>query len=314
MNSYEEERLEFRPRPRPLSLFLFGIASFLMADLVQSLVTWAIETSLAWNSGWKRVLVVDVPVLTNPGSPFYTSPPLESPWTYSGEIVAVSFLVLGAALVYLWPTRTSLASRLYIHLSAIVFVLTGTIGITLARTDLLSSGESMPRASALVLIALGAAVLVAIQRSLLIVLQQFWDLDTWAQRTVLFATVELPGLSVIGTIFWFNQFTAGSLAAAIAVIPLFVTTALYSPRTIYERVTTHSLTRANVLIVILAAGSIAASVWLFGSAIVERPRRAVTWSSDRGAALQTHAEIFRQQLRDPEGKRNEEPVIRWSNP
>lgn len=315
MNSYEEERTEFRPRPRKASLFLFGVASFLMADVVQSLVTWVLELTLAWNSGWKRVVILDLPVLTDPSSPFYTSPPLESPWTYSAVIAAAFFLLLGAALVYIWPTRTSLASRLYIHISAIVFVLKGTIGTILARTELLSTGEIVSRAVALVLIALGAAILIAIQRSLFIVLQQFWDLDTWTERVALFASVELPGLILIGTIFWFNGFQAGTLAAAITIIPLFVTAAPYSPRTIYERVTTHSLARASILILLIAGSSIAASIWFFGSNLIELPRRAVTWASERGVAVQTHAEIFRQQLRDPEGKKlDDEPMIRWSNP
>jgi hypothetical protein len=259
------------------------------------------------------VWIFELPILTDPGSSFYVSPPLESPWTYAGEIVAISFLVLGAALAYLWPTQTSLASRLYIHISAVVFILEGTIAIPLARTAILTSDESMSRISALVLIALGAAVLLLVQRNLFFLLQQFWELFTWSERMALFATIQVPGLILLGTIFWFNGFPAGTYAAAITLVVLFMPAALYARRTIYERVTTHSVTGATVVIAIIAGAGIAASIWFFGSPLLERPRHAVTWSAQRGLALQPHAEIFRQQLRDPEGEKIEQPAIRWSN-
>lgn len=311
MNSYEREPQEFRPRPRFLSLFFFGLAAFLLADLVQAFLTWGIETALAWNSGWEQVWILDIAVLTDPGSPFYVSPPLESPWVYATLVVAVSFLILGAALVYLWPTDSTLASRLYIHLSAVVFILKGTIGIPLARTEILSNGEYISIPVAVGIIALGAITLLAVQRSLMVLLQQFWDLFSWKERSSLFTIIELPGLLVLGVLFWFNEFRGGAAAVMLAAIVLFLGTIRYSRRTIYERVSTHTAGRAAVVLWLLVTVSIGATVWFFGSPIIERPRHALTWSSQRGAALQSHGEILQQQLRDP-AQLEEEPVIRWS--
>lgn len=313
MKSYEEQPQEFRQRPSHLALVFFGIVAFLLADAVQSAVTWAIETVLAWNSGWEQVWLVDIPVLSDPSSPFFVSPPLESLWTRSGEIVSISFLVLGTALIYLWPTRTSLASRLYIHISTIVFVTVGSIGTLLARTDLLRDDDAISLIAAAVLIAVSLAILIATQRSMFVILQQFWTLHALSERLGLFAALQLPGIALLSLLFWLNGFTVGAFAAAIALVPLLVGTIRYSPGTIYERVTTHSVSRASVVIAMLAALSIGGSVWLFGLDMIDRERRAFTWSPQRGPALQTHEEIFRQQLRAPETL-DHDPVIRWSNP
>lgn len=312
MNSYEGAPQEFRPRPGRSSLFAFGLLCFLLADLIQTALVWGIETSLAWSSGWKDVLIVDLPVLTDPRSPFYVSPPLRGPWESAGEIVAGSSFLLAAALVFFWPTRTTLASRLFVHILAIVLLVKGTIGGMLARTDLLRSGMETSQLSAMVAIVLGAALLIGAQRRLLLVLQQFWNLHDWTERAGLFATLELPGLLVLAIIFWFNRFPGGAVAAAIAVVPLIVVQLLYSRRSSYERVTTHMLGGAIAAIAVMVAAGIGGSVWLFGSDLLEMPRRALTWSSERGLAMQTHDAIFREQLRDPEATDDEEPKIRWS--
>lgn len=313
MNSYEEDRQEFRPRPKHVALVAFGLASFLMADVIQSAVTWAVETTVAWNSGWEIVWIIDIPVLTDPSSAFYVSPPLESLWSHAGAIVAIACLGLAVALIYLWPTETSLASRLFVHITAIVLVLEGAVALPLARTDLLRNEEGMSRLMAIALAGLALVISIAIQRSLLVVLQQFWDLHTATERLGLFAALQLPGIVLLATLFWFNGFPAGTVAAPIVLLALVIATVRFFPRTIYERVTTHRVTRAATLIAILGGACIAGSIWAFGFEMIDRPRHAFTWSAQRGPALQSHAEILREQLRDPESV-EEKPVIRWSNP
>ncbi len=311
MNSYETGPQEFRPKPTFLSLLFFGIAAFLLADLAQAILTWMIETAIAWNSGWKEVWIVDIAVLTDPGSPFYVSPPLDAPWIYATHIVAVSFLVLGAALVYLWPTQSTLASRMYVHLSAILFILKGTIAIPLERTEILKRADHITIVAAVAIITLGAITLLAVQRSLLVLLQQFWDLFTWRERIALFAIVELPGLLLLAIVYWFNAFVGGAAAVLLTAIVLIVGTLRYSRRTIYERVRTHTIVRATVVLWILATAGITVTAWFFGAPLIERPRHALTWSATRGVALQSHSEILQQQLRDP-AKLDDEPAIRWS--
>lgn len=309
MSSYESGRSEFRPKPDEATLFVFGLSGFLLADLIHSVLTWAIETVLAFNSGWEKVVILDIPVLTNPTSPFYVSPPLGPPWIWSGEIVAGTFLALSAALVFLWPTRSTLASRLFVHVLAIVLVLEGTIASSLVYTDILTTSIVRSRVLAAISLVLALVLLVAVQRRLLVVFQQFWETRELGVRITLFTILELPGLALLAGVFWFGEFRLGAVAALATTLPLLIAQLFHSSRPAYERVTAHRLTAATIVVTILALAGIGGSIWAFGSDLIDLPRRALTWSKDSGFEVKTHETIFHEQLRD---RKENEMLIRWS--
>lgn len=311
MSSYGSEGQEFRPRPSKFALLCHGLGSTLLAELIWTALQWGIETILAWNSGWQEVLILDLAPLANGTSAFYVSPPLGSPWTHAPELVATAALILASGIVLLWPTRITLASRLFAHLLAIVIAIKGALAMV--AEDVTAASEPGAR---FVAIGLGIAALVVIviaQRRLLVVLQQFWTLEGVTERLALFAILQLPGLLALGLAYWWSGYLPGSIAAAGAFLVAVVVQLRYARRTIYERVRTHELTGAAIATILMASFGLGASILVFGSPLIpDADRRALSWAPTRGFALQLHEEIFREQLREPESRKAVEPVIRWS--
>jgi hypothetical protein len=235
MAIYGDFDARFRPRPAAWRVAIVSLAHFAIALLLTNALTAAAEVAFSRARNWPKLRA----------TPWSTMTRISDPPPEIAAGVALAFVIIGAVVLFLWPTRNTLARRLFVSTFAQSMAAFGAALYALRHASLLSVIAILP---ALWLCATAETRAIGVLASVA-------DLDTPLPRFTYWFARIVPSMSALAAIpirrnAW--------LACGLAAVTLMMNLAKRPTR--YEVVEEPELREAAAVMGVIAAAIIALSV------------------------------------------------------
>lgn len=282
------------------------------------LFAWAVETFLAWNSGWSDTLLVYVPFGVAPTIPYYLSPPLSAPYEQVHLFAPAAALAFAVIASFVWPTSARLATRFFVILSSIELIRSLGIAPSLSTLSLLFEHQLTPTypelslSSAALLLSASSILLYLMTRLLIRTLGASLEIERRPERLrIVLLTLAVP-LALIALPELIARYPTGPAASAWSVLALLVAS-WPSPRGAWPATHSHELRKPVLIVALTGAILITTSLAVFGGPLTGSGTRVVLIGNE--VEWVRHDEMLARQLRDPESlERLREMRFEWSDP
>lgn len=266
MGIYGEFDERFRPRPAWWRLLLTGLGQLVIAVWITNAAVSAIDMALLRTADVERIWIADatpwstlrtqIVRQTNPASDFAIR--ASRAHLDVALWVGAAFLALCVLLLFVWPGRQSLASRLF----------RATFVQALAA---FGAAAFVPRGAWLesdvrfLVLPAGAVVVCLIAEFLALrVYANVADLSGPGARIGFWALRMLPGCALLAVACWLSAYRTGAACAAGLAAVTLVACIVRRPPNRWERLAEPDLRNAAAALPLLAAVLVAASVWAYG--------------------------------------------------
>jgi hypothetical protein len=231
---------QFRPRPSLWRLGVVSFAQFVLALWIANVLVAAAEMGLLWYLAAPRRWVTHA-------TAWSTLPRLSDPPDQVTAGVAFGIVLLAALILTLWPTRNTLARRLFVSVLAQSLAVFGATAFALRHASLLGVAVAL---AALWLCARAELRAVGVLASVVDLTRPLPRLTHWFVRIV-------PAMAALSAIpiprnWW--------LAAGLTVVTLMMNASRRPTR--YEIVEEPELREAAVTMALIAATILGLSVWM----------------------------------------------------
>ncbi len=313
MTIYGETNDQFRPKPGSLALLSVSLFSSLTGALVGASIASVARVFATRALRPEFPLVIYLPFASDPFAGLYT---LRSYHAVLGAAPALAApLLLALAILFVFPSSQTLASRLTVHTIVCTVIAYGSLAPLLdlrliQHFRVLTGVERIPSLALFGAIALVLVLLIAlVERRVYLVLGNVCLVDTPARRLLLWI-VRIPtpflGLALLCEL---NGWRGGAIASLAIVAVTFLESILHAPAYRFEQLTDVKMRGAALTWPLVAAALVAASLWIFGSAAARMPGRVVTIDDGKPST----APLDRTQ--DTNREKFEPKIeMRWSKP
>jgi len=269
----------FRERPSALALFSVSLFSTLACALIASGFVSVLRVALTRTVRGEFPLVFYMPFASDPFEGLY---PLRVDQSIRAAGTAIAIpLIVALVLVFFFPTTQKISGRLNLHTFAMCLVAFGTLAPVvdpgLFRDFRLFSG--LEREPSLGIVA-GAAVVLAVvlvfvERRAVRILGNVYDTSTPGKRLYIWLLrIPLP-FALLATLAQMSGWSAGAIAALVVIAATFFETISHLPSVAHEAFSDVRMREAAATWPVVAAILIGASLWAFGSDLLQLPKRAV---------------------------------------
>lgn len=220
--------------------------------------------------------------------PFAGLYPLRADMSIRAAAPAIAIpLIVALLLLFFFPTAQKLSARLNLHTFVTCLLTYGTLAPLLDAElfrdfRLFTKLEPEPALAFVVGAAVVLAVLLAlVERRAVTVLGNVYDTSSPGKRLGLWIMrVPLP-FALVATLAQLNGWTAGAIASLVVIAATFLEAISHLPRVKHESFSDVRMREAAATWPVVATILIGASVWAFGSDLLQRPRRAVRIEENR---------------------------------
>lgn len=279
MTLYGEFDNRFRAKPSALAIVSVTLFASACGALLATALLSSVRTLATRSVNAEFPLVFYAPLADNPFAGLY---PLSSDQVLEPVAWAVGVSIAFAlALVVLYPSSQTLASRLALH-SLVTMILAFAGFAPLADLSLLSAirvGTDLSPSMALGILVAGVvavAVLIAfIERRVIRILGNVFSTDSpGARLRIWLLRIPIPCL-VLGLLSWLNGWIGGAAACAAVIGATFFENISQIPKKQFEELREPLMREAAATWPFAAAILLGTGIWLFGLEAASLPRRAI---------------------------------------
>lgn len=318
MTLYGESDEAFRPRPARSTLLLFSTSVLLLTMQIAVLagsISWFLSVS-RWQPG--QPLPIYAPFAQR-----FQLAGVEDPLAARQALAPLAMLVVGTLVLYFWPTRQRLASRIATQLTTITFAI---VAMTLAMDDSIMqwlTGDLREFWKPLTIIG-GLFLIYQSESQAITLLNNLFALETPARRLALWAARIPLALALVALLALLQEAHTVALATGAALAVTLIAQLGRRPAATYEKLDEVHMREASAVTSIAAAAVVTASIAFFGSDLTGSDRRALVLSAP-GVKVVPAASFRQKEPRDTgaadeaadreSGEKKDESVIdiRWSD-
>jgi hypothetical protein len=289
MSIYGGKPEQFRAAASPAVFSLVSASGMVIAAALTSLILSLLDLVLAYASGWPGPAAIYAPLIDLPHGLLFSTPPLDVLYRHAPLAVPAGAGLLTLAILFFWPTDQKFATRLFAHNLALVLATLGVAAPVLHLPSIARVADTTGFPAifwAIVFCAVAAGLVVLSERRALVLLGNFYVLQSPSERFS-FWMLRVPiGLSLIAILCIANNYFAGVYAAMGALVISLIDSLSRTPKARFERLGNPMMREAAITMPMIAIVLCGVMVFLFGMDTAGIRSRAAVVSLETGLTLE----------------------------